>query len=180
MKTLLVFFVLGFIGSFFKPGEPVPAVEVFLEQEGSTTPVAFQHTGDNGKATFANLPKGLYRIKVVLPRQSGKLMRGKDNINCQLLVGYHNEKQEYFLREDEGFFTICYSQLKKVSNKNVTPVYNLEKDKNNKMVEVGKFEVGSSNGSITMEIRAQKPKAFEKKVAKVRDDVQMVTIKNIS
>ena len=178
MKSILIYFVVGFVGFFLKPGEPVPSIEVFIEQEGNQSPIAFQHTGVNGKATFSNLSRGLYRIKVVLPQQSGKLMRGKDNISCGLLVGYHNDKQEYFIIEDEGFFTICYSKLKKVSNRNITPIYNTELEKRTKKVEIGKFEISASNGSFTLEIRAHKPKTFEKLVHKVRNDVGMVTIKN--
>ena len=171
MKTLLIFCVLGFISFFLRPGEPISSVEVFIEKEGNDSPIAFLQTGDNGKATFSNLPRGLYRIKVVLPQQSGKLMKNKNDINCQLMVGYHNDKKEYFLREDEGFFTVCYSNVRKVSNKSITPIYNLELEGRNKMVEIGKFEVSGNNGSFTMEVRAHKPKMFEKMVERIRDDV---------
>lgn len=182
MKTLLFSFVLGIfaiIGFLFAPGEPVPGAEVYIKQEGSNQAYAFTQTGDNGKASFANLPGGMYRIEITLPRQSGKMMRGRDNINCALQVGYHNDKKQYFLREDEGFFTIRYSKIKQFENKNITPVYNLQLENRSKRVEIGKFEVSGNNGGFTLELRAQKPKKFEKMVEKVRDDLGMVTIRNV-
>lgn len=181
MKTILLSGILGvltIIGFLFTPGEPVPGAEVYIEQEGNNQPIAFIQTGDNGKATFSNLSSGMYRIKVTLPRQSGNLMRGSNNINCELQVGYHNDKKQYFLREDEGFFTIRYSKIKRFENKNITPVYNLQLEDRSKRVEIGKFEVSGNNGSFTMEIRAQKPKKFEKMVEKVKNDLGMVTIRN--
>lgn len=181
MKTILLSGILGIltiIGFLFTPGEPVPGAEVYIEQEGNNQPIAFIQTGDNGKATFSNLSSGMYRIKITLPRQSGKLMRGSNNINCKLQVGYHNDKKQYFLREDEGFFTIRYSKIKRFENKNITPVYNLQLEERSKRVEIGKFEVSGNSGSFTMEIRAQKPKKFEKMVEKVRNDLGMVTIRN--
>lgn len=181
MKTIIlsvVFGIIAIIGFLVTPGEPVPGAEVFIEQEGNSQPVAFIQTGDNGKATFSNLSGGMYRIKVTLPRQSGKLMRGSNNINCELQVGYHNDKKQYFLREDEGFFTIRYSKIKRFANKNITPVYNLQLEDRAKRVEIGKFEVNGNNGSFTMEIRAQRPKKFESMVEKVKGDLGMVTIRN--
>ncbi len=179
MKTYLVFILLGIIPAFFKPGEPVPDVDIIIEQEGYSSPVAFQKTGDNGKATFSNLSRGVYRIKIILPQQSGKLIKGKNDIDCQLVAGYHNDKHEYYIRGDEGFFTVDYSKLKKVANKNITPVYNQGNDQPGKVIEVGKFEVTGNNGSISMEFNAQKPKTFEKMVSHIRDDAGMVTIKTL-
>jgi hypothetical protein len=190
MKTLLLSGIIGiiaFIGFLFTPGTPVPGAEVIIEQEGNRTPVAFHQTGNNGKVTFAHLPGGLYRIKITLPQQSGKLMRGRDNINCKLQVGYHNGKKQYFLREPEGFFTIKYSKIRRLANRNITPVYHLETGDRNKQfergnrsrqLEIGKVEVTGNNGSFTMELRAQRPKRFEKMVEKVIDDVEMITIRN--
>ncbi|MGM0622072.1 MAG: hypothetical protein ACQETJ_13555 [Bacteroidota bacterium] len=46
-------------------------------------------------------------------------------------------------------------------------------------IEIGKFEISGNNGSFTMEVRAQKPKKFQKMVEKAIDDVEMVTIRNV-
>lgn len=181
MKALLLAGIMGIlsvIGWVLAPGEPVPGAEVYIEQEGNEDPIAFMQTGDNGKATFSYLPGGLYRIRMTFPRQSGKLMRGRDNIDCRLQVGYHSGKKQYFLREPEGFFTIQYSKIKKFAGKNITPVYTPAYGGRNNRIEVGKFEVTGSNGSFTLELRAQKPKKFAKMVEKLKDDVEMVIIRN--
>ena len=181
MKTILlsaILSVIAIIGFLFTPGEPVPGAEVYIRQEGNNQTAAFMQTGDNGKATFSHLTSGVYRIEVILPQQSGKIMRGRDNINCELQVGYHSEKKQYYLREPEGFFTFNYSKIKRLENKNITPVYNLYYDGNVKILEIGKFEAGSNNASFTLEMRAQKPKKFEKMAEKVKSDIEMVTIRN--
>jgi hypothetical protein len=147
MKTILlsgIISIITIIGFLFKPGEPVPGAEVYIRQEGNNQPAAFMQTGDNGKVTFSHLTSGVYRIEVTLPQQSGKLMRGRDNINSELQVGYHSDKKQYFLREPEGFFTFNYSKIKRLENKNITPVYNLYYDGNVKVVEIGKFEASAT------------------------------------
>jgi len=77
-----------------------------------------------------------------------------------------------------GPASIGYSQIKRLANKNITPVYNPGFGRRNNLIEVGKFEVTGNNGSITLELRAQKPKKFAKMVEKLKDDVEMVTIRN--
>jgi len=181
MKTILlsgILSVIAIIGFLFTPGEPVPGAEVYIRQEGSSQPAAFMQTGDNGKVTFAHLTSGVYRIEVTLPQQSGKLMRGRNNIDCELQVGYHSGNKRFFLREPEGFFTFDYSKIKRLENKNITPVYNQYYDGNVKVVEIGKFEAGGNNASFTLEMRAQKPKKFEKMVNKIKSDIEMVTIRS--
>ncbi len=178
MKTILLFGVLGIIGFLFTPGKAVPGADVYLNQEGKDKPFAYQQTGDNGKVTFSNLPSGTYRININLPRQRGKMVRGRDKIDCELQVGYHKGKKKYFLREEEGFFTIQFSKIRRFDDNNITPVYNLELDNREKQVEIGKFETNGNSGRFTLELRAQKPKKFAKLVEKVKDDVEMVTIRN--
>lgn len=181
MKTILlsgILSIITIIGFLFKPGDPVPGAEVYIRQEGKNQPAAFMQTGDNGKATFSHLTSGVYRIEVTLPQQSGKLMRGRDKIDCELQVGYHSDKKQYFLREPEGFFTFNYSKLKRLEDKNITPVYNIFYDGDVKVVEIGKFEASGNNASFTLEMRAQRPKKFEKMVEKVKSDIEMVTIRN--
>lgn len=182
MKTLLLSFFFGIIsiiGFLFTPGEAVPGAEVYIEMDGQNDPVAFQQTGDNGKVTFSHLNSGVYRINVELPQQSGKLMRRSNNLDCKLQVGYHKGKKQYYLREEEGFFTINYSKLKRFSGDNITPVYKPAPESRKERIEIGKFEVSGNNGSFTMEVRAQKPKKFQKMVEKAIDDVEMVTIRNV-
>jgi len=181
MKTILFSGILGIftiIGLLFSPGEPVPGAEVYIEQEGNEDPIAFMQTGDNGRVTFAHLQSGLYGIKMSFPRQSGKLMRGRDNIDCRLQVGYHTGKKQYFLHEPEGFFTFRYLKIKRLANKNITPVYHPGFGGQSNLIEVGKFEVSRNNGSFTLELRAQKPRKFAKMVEKLNDDIEMVTIRN--
>ncbi|MDD4108899.1 MAG: carboxypeptidase-like regulatory domain-containing protein [Prolixibacteraceae bacterium] len=179
MKLISFIGFFAIIGFLFNPGAPVPGAKVYIEQSRNSPPVAFQQTGDNGKVTFSHLPSGTYWITVVLPAQRGKYIRGQHRIDCDLQVGYHQDKKDYYLQEDEGFFIINFSKLKKLQNRNVTPVYNVRYDKDEKLVEIGKFEVSGNNGSLTVSMRAQKPKKFEKLVKKVSSDASMSIIRNM-
>ncbi|MDD4225092.1 MAG: carboxypeptidase-like regulatory domain-containing protein [Mariniphaga sp.] len=181
MKALFVSLILGvltIIGWIFSPGEPVPGAEVYIEQEGSEKPVAFMQTGHNGKVTFSHIQGGLYRIKITLPQQSGKLMRGRENLDCRLQVGYHSSKKQFFIREPEGFFTIHYSKVKQLSGKNITPVYMPAYGGRKNQIVVGKFEVTGNSGNLSLELRAQKPRRFAKMVERLKDDVDMLIIRN--
>jgi len=148
-------------------------------QDMNMPPVAYQQTGNKGKVTFAYLSEGVYRIKIILPQQSRKYIRGKDRIDCKLQVGYHKGDKRYFLNEDEGCFTVEYSKLRDLENKNITPVYNLEYDNGNKEIEIGRFEVSGNKGSLTLSVMVQKPKRFRRMVEKVINDVEMIIIRNL-
>jgi hypothetical protein len=179
MKLISFIGFLGIIGFLFNPGAPVPGARVYIEQERNSPPVAFQETGENGKVTFSHLSSGTYWVVVVLPEQRGKYIRGENRVDCDLQVGYHNDKKDYYIHEDEGFFIINYSKLKRLDNRNVTPVYNVRYDRNEKQVVIGKFEVNGNNGSLTLSMRAQKPRKFEKLVKKVGHDASMSIIRNM-
>ena len=100
-------------------------------------------------------------------------------MNLELQVGYHSEKHEYYLQEDEGCFVLSFSKLKKLSDSEITPLYNqVERDRKTRFL-VGKFEVTGNNGSFTLGISAFTPKNFEKRVGKVKHDAAMSTIRNI-
>jgi hypothetical protein len=179
MKHLILLSVICVLGFLFNNGEPVPGAEVYIEQANNEEPVAFQQTGDAGAVTFAHLSAGIYTIYVVLPEQRGKLVRGMDKMNLDLQVGYHSEKHEYYLQEEEGCFILSFSKLKKLPDTGITPLYNqVERDRKTRFL-VGKFEVTGNNGSFTLNISAFTPKNFEKKVAKARHDAAMSAIRNV-
>lgn len=178
MKAILIISVICVLGFFFNTGEPVPGAEVYIEQANNEDPVAYQQTGEAGAVTFSHLSSGIYTIYVVLPEQRGKLVRGMDKMNLDLQVGYHSEKHEYYLQEKEGCFILSYSKLKKMSDSEITPLYNhLDRDRKTHYL-VGKFEVDGNNGSFSLKISAFTPKKFEKRVNKAREDAAMSVIRN--
>ncbi len=176
MKTILIIGVFCIIGFLFNTGEPVPGAEVYIEQENSDQPYAFLQTGQSGLATFDHLPAGVYRVMVVLPQQSGKLMRGRDRMNINLQVGFHGDKNDYYLQEPEGCFVISFSKLRRISG--ITPIYNQQTIDRSKRYSIGKFEVNRNDGRVSLKIHAFTPKRFQKKVEKAREDVSMSVIKN--
>ncbi len=175
-------FLLGFLilaGLMVKAGQPVPGAEVYIEQTGKE-PIAYQQTGNNGKVAFSHLSPGHYTISVTVPEQSGKFLRGRKRAGCKLKAGYHRENKAYFLQAPEGFFIIQFSKLKKLDEKEISPVYNVRSKDGEKRILIGRFTVESRRGgSITVALEAEKPKRFIKKVEKVRHDPAMTAIRNM-
>jgi hypothetical protein len=169
---------MGILKSLFgKPGKPVQNAIIYIEPEESDIPVAFQKTGKAGGATFAHLDKGMYRIIMALPPQKGKLANESEDLPDDLHVGYHKDKNIYFVREPGGFFTIRFSNLKNLYDDNITPLYETDKNDPARLV-VGKFEVDGKYGSVTMKVSALTEKSFEKLIERYAEDVKMVIIRN--
>jgi hypothetical protein len=169
---------MGILKTLFgKPGKPVQNAIIYIEPEDSDIPVAFQKTGKAGGATFAHLNKGVYRIIMALPPQKGKRANESDDKPNDVQVGYHKNKQIYFVREPGGFFTIRFSNLKKLYDENITPLYETDKNDPGRLV-VGKFELDGKYGSATMKVSALTENSFENLIEHYEEDVQMVIIRN--
>jgi len=105
-------------------------------------------------------------------------MRGRDRMNINLQVGFHANKNDYYLQEPEGCFVISFAKLRRISG--ITPIYNQQTIDRSKRYSIGKFEVNRNDGRISVKIHAFTPKRFQKKVEKAREDVSMSVIKNIN
>lgn len=156
---------------------PVSDAEIYIEKVKDGEQIAFRKTGNGGAVTFNQLDKGSYNIIVVLPAQKGKLAHGRKKMNLDLNVGYHSDKKLYFINEMQGNFVISFSGIKKIANSDITPMYEVIKNrKDDPRIVVGKFEVDGKSGSFTIKIEALSDKGFKKSVEKYRDDTSMATI----
>jgi len=158
-------------------GEPVQDAIVYLETEKGNVPLAFQITGKAGGVTFAHLDKGVYKLVVALPQQKDSLAREPDDIQEDFQVAYHSGKKIFFIQEPQGLFTLRFSNIKNTIDSNITPMHELAREDNSRIV-IGKFEVESKFGKVTMKISALKAKTFQKQVEKYKHDAEMSVIRS--
>lgn len=158
-------------------GEKVSGARVFLETASNSKRIAFQRTGESGKVTFSHLDKGVYKILLDIPRQTGKL-EAKEAWYGDFQVGYHSEKKLFLFQEENGYFSIRFSKIENLANANVTPMYELEESLRRGRILIGKIEVVHKYGSFTMELSAHAQKNFEKLANKYKDDAGMSVITN--
>jgi hypothetical protein len=174
-KVVTSLFLFGLLGS--SRGEPVSEAGVYLETEPECNLVAFQETGESGSVTFAHLDKGVYKIYIDIPRQTGKLEVKETIMEDNLQVGYHSEKKLYFFHELQGYFTVRFSGLSKLANSNITPMHELETNKGKARIVIGKLEVDQKYGSLTLKLAAHTQKKFHKLIDKYANDAGMAVIR---
>lgn len=159
-----------------KPGSKVPGAIVYLDTGTDHEPVAFQRTGESGKVTFAHLDKGVYRILLDIPQQKGKL-EAKEAWMGDIKVGYHSEKKLYLFQEEAGFFSVRYSKLHNLANKNITPMYEVDNIWQKSRIVIGKLEVEHKYGSVTLQLAAHTQIKFHKLTDKYKTDAGMSVIR---
>lgn len=165
--------------NFFKKyrGEPVKEAVVYLETEKGNVPIAFQITGKAGGVTFAHLDKGVYKIVVSLPEQKSKLAREEGDIQEDFQVAYNSRKMIFFIQEPQGLFTIRFSDEENLADSNVTPMHEVSGKDKHRLI-IGKFEVDTNFGNVTLKISALKARSFQKLVDKYKHDAGMSVIRN--
>ncbi len=159
-----------------KPGSKVAGAIVYLDAGAEHEPVAFQKTGESGKVTFAHLDKGVYRILLDIPQQKGKL-EAKEAWMGDIKVGYHSEKKLYLFQEEAGFFSVRYSNLHNLANKNITPMYEIDNIWQKSRIVIGKLEVEHKFGSVTLQLAAHTQIKFHKLTDKYKTDAEMSVIR---
>ena len=170
------FFFLGLFR--YHSGKPVSNAKIYLETEPGRKTVAFQQTGEAGRVTFAHLNKGVYKIVLEIPFQSGKRTEKEEKGEGDLQVGYHSKKQLYFFQQPQGYFTVKFSDLKHLNHSNITPMFELEKTINVERVVIGKLEVTSNCGRLSMFLSAHTQRKYLKQVQKYKEDSEMAVIRN--
>jgi hypothetical protein len=174
MKSKNIIMGMLLFGS--KPGTKVEGAIVYLDTGADHEPVAFQRTGESGKVTFAHLDKGVYRILLDIPQQKGKL-EAKEAWLGDIKVGYHSEKKLYLFQEESGFFSVRYTKLHNLANKNITPMYEVDTIWQKNRIVIGKLEVDQKFGSVTLQLAAHSQYKFHKLTEKYKNDAGMSVVR---
>ena len=167
--------ILGILPFGGNRGERVSEARVYLETSSDQKRIAFQKTGESGKVTFAHLDKGVYKILLDIPRQTGKL-EVREAWYGDMQVGYHSAKKMFLFQEITGYFSVRFSKIENLANSNITPMYEVEESRRNGRILIGKFEVDHKYGNLTLELSAHTQKKFQKLTNRYKDDAGMSVI----
>lgn len=159
-------------------GHRVPGVSIYLETEPGKKLTAFQQTGEAGGVTFGHLDKGIYKIYLSLPQMEEQPEATKEPQESDLQVAYHSKKKRYFFQESQGYFTVEYSDVRNLSDSNITPMYEWEQVEINPRLLIAKIEVTGKFGKVTMKIASHSFKKFQKRINKYRQDAEMTVIRS--
>lgn len=154
----------------------VRGAQIFLEAIADHEKLAFQKTGESGKATIAHLDKGIYALYLALPQQAGK-MEAKEIMPDDVQVGYHSEKKLLLFQNASGYFSVRFTKLSNLLNSNMTPMYEPDENFRSNRILIGKLEVIHKYGALTLEVTAHTQRKFMKLTNKYKDDIEMSVIK---
>ena len=176
MKQFLIILVMFF--SFFSE-KRTPGVSLFLEDSSGTETVAFQQTGEQGKASFGFLDGGNYRLLVEFPQQNGKWVKEKRRHSILTKAAYNSRKNTYYYQGKEGYFSIKFSGLKKIDQENFRPVFREVRLEEDIQINVLQFQALKKGGQINISVRTLTAAQFKKKVEKAENDISMLSIPGI-
>ena len=160
------------------PGSQVPGVQVYLETEPGKKLIAFQQTGEAGGVTFAFLDKGVYKIYLEIPVQKESRDKNDQSAVANFQVGYHSKKMILFFQNSSGNFMVKFSDAKKLTESNITPMHETESSEINARIAVAKLEVTGKYGKLTLKISSLSESKFQKQIKKYEHDAGMAIISN--
>ncbi|MCK3685374.1 hypothetical protein [Maribellus sp. YY47] len=174
MKILAVLFV---IFNFLTPGKPTPKAEVYLEKGAET--IAYQSTGETGKAIFHYLDAGSYRLLLTFPQQEGKFIKDKPRNRTLTKATYNAKNKTYYYQSAEGYFAVRFYGLSKIRSENFQASFSEEKEEEVKYIVIAKFGAHQRNASIGVSIRAITAARFKKAAEKAQSNLSSLSTPNI-
>lgn len=174
MRLLLILFItmISVFG-----GRPTEKAKVYLEK-GSEV-IAFQMTGEKGKASFDHLDAGSYRLLVIFPQQDGKFMKEKPKHRSLTKATYNPRNKTYYYQGKEGFFAIRFSGISNIKSENFKAVYKEEREEEDTCNLIAQFGAHRNNASIRVTVEAITASQFKKASEKVGTDISTLSIPNI-
>ncbi|NQU85468.1 MAG: hypothetical protein HQ541_06880 [Mariniphaga sp.] len=174
---ILVFVLAGLIP--LLSGKPVNNANLFLEKGVNKQLLAFQQTGELGKAAFKYLDAGVYLFLVEFPQQEGKWIKERPRHSTMTKAAYNPKNRTYYYQGIEGFFSIKIKGLRKVEHESFKPVFRERRNEEEMQIVIAQFKVFNKNANITVSINAITAAQFKRAVEKVNGDVSMMSIPGI-
>ena len=168
--------IIGLLSFGSNRGSRVAGAKVYIESLNDSEKIAFQKTGESGKVTVAHLDKGIYKLVIELPPQTGKL-EAKGLLPDDIQVGYHNEKKLLLFQIKSGYFSIRFSKISNLTNNNITLMFEPDDTFRVNRITFGKLEVTNKYGAVTLEVSAHSAKRFARLTSKYKEDVAMTVIR---
>jgi len=172
---LTVLLLTAFFGIF--PGKNAEHTEVFLEK--GTQLIAYQITGEKGKADFRYLDAGSYKLSVVFPQQSGKYTETKPKHQSLTKAIYNSRNKTYYYQGNEGYFALKFSGISKIKSENFLVVFREEEQAQKRFIVISEFGAHGKNASLQVSVRAITAARFQKASKKADTNISTISIPNI-
>ncbi len=176
MKILFFILITGFP---FFTGKQTPGVSLFLETGSGRELIAFQQTGEKGKASFSFLDAGVYRLLIEFPQQTGRWIEEKPRHSTLAKASYHPKNKTYYYQGTEGYFAIKFSGLRKMEPENFQPVFREIRQEDGNQINVLQFRMRSNGGKINMMVKTLTAAQFKRKAEKAENDISLLSIPGI-
>lgn len=172
IQTIALFITASIFNFSHKPAEKA---EVYLlDSDGEV--VAFQKTGEKGKATFQYIDEGNHRIMLTFPQQEGKYIKEKRRHQTLTKAAYNEKNKTYYYQGTEGYFSVKFSGMKRIDAENFKAIFHENKNEDDNEIEVAQFNPRRSGAQISVLVKAMKAKKFNKITRKVGNDISMYSI----
>lgn len=174
MNLLVLLFIAVF--SIFT-GKPTAKTEVYLEKGEQL--IAFQGTGEKGKASFSHLDAGSYNLSILLPQQEGKYIKEKPKHESMTKATYNPKTKTYYYQGTEGFFSIKFTGISKIKSENFKAVFKEDREEEDTFNVIAEFGVHKNGGSIGVFVKAITASQFKKASDKIGQDISTQSIRGI-
>ena len=174
MRNLLLLFISIF--TFFTPGKPVLNARVFLESNRSNQLIAFQQTGETGKASFKFLDAGNYQLLLQFPQQGGKWIKEKRRHQTLTKATFNENNRTYYYQGEEGFFSVKISGTKKINKENFRAVFHENEVEDGVKIAIAQFRADKQGAQITVFVKAITAAQFKRFTEKLESDISTISI----
>ena len=173
MRILILLFISVF--TFFTPGKPVLNARIFLENNRGNQLIAFQQTGETGKASFKFLDAGNYQLSLQFPQQGGKWIKEKRRHRTLTKATFNENNRTYYYQGEEGFFSVKISGTKKINKENFKAVFHENEVEDGIRITIAQFRAGQG-AQLTVFIKAITAAQFKRFTEKVGNDISTISI----
>lgn len=179
MLSFIRIIILFIASSIFNLSQkPAERAEVYLlDSRGEV--IAFQKTGEKGKAAFQYIEDGNYRIMLVFPQQEGKYLKEKRRHQTLTKAAYNEKNKTYYYQGKEGYFSVKFSGLKRIDTANFKAIFHENKTDEEPEIEIAQFQTKRKGAQISVRVKKMKAKSFNKITRKTGNDISMYSIPGI-
>lgn len=171
-------FILFWISVFtIFSGKPAAKTEVYLELNKQL--VAFQATGEQGKASFRYLDAGSYSLSLIFPQQEGKYLKEKPKHQTLTKATYNEQNRTYYYQGQEGYFSIKFFGLSKITKENFKAVFKEEKEEEDSYNVIAEFGAHNKGAALSIQVKVITAAQFKKATDKIGQDISTQSIRGI-
>lgn len=173
MKLLILLFYLL---SFLFGSKPAKNARIIIEDTIHRKQIGYQETGEKGKAGFAYLNKGSYRMMVEFPQQEGKWIKEKDRYETLAKASFNNKNRTYYYQGIEGYFAVRFAGTRRIESDEVKAVFREVRGERANQIVITEFKTRKDGARIEMNIKAITARKYKKQTQKTENDISTLSI----